>query len=209
MLYEKYRPKNFSDFIGQGQIIARIKKIMSRREWDRDVIWLQGPSGTGKTTLAWIICREYCIDCMIDELDGNKCTQEQVRKVEHDFQFAGWGGGFRAVIVNEAHAMTKQAVQAWLTLLENLPAKRLVIFTTTEIIKKDLFGNFSSPFESRCKVFTFKSEGLSHEFGKRCRQIARKEKLGLAPLKKFEYLVMTCKNNMRLALQRIEACEFV
>lgn len=182
---------------------------MSNKQWDRDALWLQGPSGTGKTSLAWILSREVACDFNITELDGNKCTQELVRQMEKDFFYSAMGGGWKAVIVNEAHAMTKAAVQAWLTTLENLPAKRLVIFTTTENIKRDLFGNFASPFESRCKVFTFKPEGLSHKFGLRCRQIARKEKLGTAPLKKFEYLVMVCKNNMRQALQRIEACEFV
>ncbi len=208
-LYEKYRPRNFKEFIGQAMIVKKIQHIMQRPSWDRDAFWIQGPSGTGKTTLAWIIANLKATEFNITELDGTKCTIDQVRQIEEDFFYYAMDGSWKVIIVNEAHAMSKQAVQAWLTCLEKMPAKRLVLFTTTENIKKDLFNSFSSPFASRCKMFNFSSKGLSYEFGKRCRQIAKREGLGTAPLKKFEYLVMVSKNNMRQALQRIEACEFL
>lgn len=209
LLYEKYRPRDFKEFIGQRMVIKKIQHIMQRPSWDRDAFWIQGPSGTGKTTLAKIIAEKLATEFNVTELDGSSCTIDEVRKIEENFSYYAMGGGWKVIIVNEAHAMRKQAVQAWLTCLEKLPAKRLVMFTTTENIKKDLFGSFSWPFASRCKMFNFKSNGLSHEFGLRCRQIAKAEGLGTAPLKKFEYLVMVSQNNMRRALQRVEACEFL
>ena len=51
-LYEKYRPKTLTDFIGQPKIVSALDRITNRPDWDRDAFWIQGPSGTGKTSLA-------------------------------------------------------------------------------------------------------------------------------------------------------------
>ena len=59
-----------------------------------------------------------------------------------------------------------------------VPNRRLVIFTTTERLQGDLFRNFSSPFGSRCKIFDFKTKGLSKQFTAKIRRIAILEKLG-------------------------------
>jgi DNA polymerase-3 subunit gamma/tau len=209
MLTEKYQPKRFKDFVGQERLIEKLKVIGSRKDWFKDVFWFQGPSGIGKTSLAWIIARQLARDWNIEEMDGNKCTQDAVRKLEVDFNYSAMGGGWKVVIVNEAHAMTRQAVQVWLHTLERLPDQRLVIFTTTEKIQSDLFGNFSNPFGSRCKIFDFKTKGLSKLFAAMVRKIAIKEHLGKPTLKQAEYLIKFCKNNLRLALQRVDAMEFV
>ena len=118
-------------------------------------------------------------------------------------------GGWKAYIINEAHAMSKQAVQAWLTLLERFPAKRLIIFTTTEPLQEDLFGQFSAPFGSRCKVFTFTNQGLAQLMAGRAQQIAEAEHLDGKPLQAYLRLVQDCHNNMRQVLQRIDACEMI
>lgn len=209
MLTEKYQPQELKDFIGQDQLKAKLKAIGSRKDWLKDVFWFQGPSGIGKTSLAWIIAKWVAREYNIDELDGNKCTQEAVRQLEETFSYSAMGGGWKVVIVNEAHAMSRQAVQAWLSTLERLPDQRLVIFTTTERLQSDLFGNFSSPFGSRCKIFDFKTKGLSKKFAGKIRRIAIQEKLGKPTLKQAEYLIKFCKNNLRLALQRVDAMEFV
>ena len=54
------------------------------------------------------------------ELDGDKCNVETVRDLEQTLMLVA-PDSWRVVIVNEAHAMSRQAVQAWLTLLERLP----------------------------------------------------------------------------------------
>ena len=57
-LYEKYRPKTLTDFIGQPKIKKQLQAIMQRSEFDQDAFWIQGPSGTGKTSLAHIIANQ-------------------------------------------------------------------------------------------------------------------------------------------------------
>ena len=203
-LYEKYRPDSFDSLIGQDKVVRTINNLLARPEWDRDAIWLQGPSGTGKTTLAWIIARKVAHDFEITELDGDKCNVEAVRDLERNLQLSAMMGTWKVVIINEAHAISRQAVQAWLTLLERLPKHRLIIFTTTETLKENLFGDFSGPFGSRCKVISFTNQGLAQLFAQRAQEIAQAENLDGQPLPKYIRLVQECKNNMRLVLQQIE-----
>ena len=208
-LYEKYRPKTLDNFIGQPKITQALKRIMSRPDWDRDAFWIQGPSGTGKTSLGWIISGQVANDFDITELDGDKCTVQAVRELEQNFTLSSMFGGWKAVIINEAHAMSNRAVQAWLTLLERLPANRLVIFTTTEPLQDDLFGNFSSPFARRCKVFTFTNQGLAQDMAQRAKEIAGIENLDGQPLQRYVRLMQDCHNNMGAALQRIEQGDMI
>lgn len=207
-LYEKYRPKSLSEFIGQDKVKRQVNKIMERDNWDRDAIFISGPSGTGKTTLAWIMAKSKCQGLFIQELDGDKCNVQAVRELEQTLGLVA-PNSWRAVIVNECHAMSRSAVQAWLTLLERLPRHTLVIFTTTENIQADLFGNFSSPFASRCKVFSFTNQGLAQAMAKRAKEIATLENLDGLPIQRYIRLVQESKNNMRQVLQRIDACEMI
>ena len=74
----------------------------------------------------------------------------------------------------EAQAMTAKAIQAWLTVLDPVPARTIVIFTTTED-SADLFGQYDGPFRSRCKTIAFTNQGLAQVFAERARQIATAE----------------------------------
>lgn len=208
-LYEKYRPKNLAEFIGQDKVKRQVEQITQRENWDRDAFWIQGPSGTGKTSLAWIIANQVANDFDITELDGDKCNVEAVRELEKNFQLSSMFGGWKVVIVNESHAMSTKAVQAWLTLLERLPKYRLVIFTTTEPLQEDLFGNFSGPFASRCKVLSFTNQGLAQDMANRAQAIAQAENLDGQPIQKYLRLVQECRNNMRAVLQKIDAGEMI
>jgi DNA polymerase III delta prime subunit len=114
------------------------------------------------------------------------------------------GGGMRCWIVNEAQAMTRKAVQAWLTALDPVPPHTIVIFTTTED-SADLFGQYDGPFRSRCKSIPFTNQGLAPAFARRARQIADAERLNGKPESAYVRLVQRCRNNMRAVLQEIES----
>ncbi len=208
MLHERYRPTTWADFVGQDKAVNRVRRIVDRDGFTGDAFWIAGPSGTGKTSLAWILARQFCTDLNITELDGEACTVDAVRRASENMGYTAMGGGFRAWIVNEAQAMTAKAVQAWLTVLDKLPRNVLIIFTTTED-SADLFGQYDGPFRSRCKSIPFTNQGLAPAFAKRAREIADMEGMNGKPEAAYLRLVQRCKNNLRAVYQAIESGEML
>jgi len=204
-LYEKYRPKRLSEFIGQDKVKKQVSALIARSGFDRDAFFLSGPSGTGKTSLAWIIANELgALDFDIQEFNGEDINKGSMDDIRANIWLMP-AGPWKVYIVNEAHNMTPRAIQCWLTLLEQLPSRRLIIFTTTESLEADLFGNFSSPFARRCKVLQFTNQGLCQLFAAKAQEIASKEGLNGKPIAAYVKLVQACKNNMGMVLQRIES----
>lgn len=204
-LFEKYRPRGLDEILGQPKALATIRRIIDRPDFDGGAFWLVGGSGLGKTSTARAIAERFADGLGIDELDGQACTIDEVRRIDREMSMGPLAvSPWRVYVVNEAQAMTDRAVQAWLTTLEKMPRRRIVIFTTTSE-SADLFGEFDGPFRSRCLTIAFTNQGVADAFAERAKAIAEAENLNGKPIAAYKRLVQECRNNMRDVLQRIEA----
>lgn len=210
-LFETYRPRHLSEVLGQSKAVATIERLHKANALLGRAYLITGASGTGKTTLAWIMARLVADETHTIEFDACDCTRARIADIENDWVYRGMGDkAGRVYIVNELHTMSGEAVGKWLTALERMPAHVAVIFTTTTENLEE-FGDRrdAAPFTSRCLPIRLTKQGLAKVFSERAREIALAEGLDGKPISAYEKLAETCKNNMRAMLSRIEAGEMI
>lgn len=205
-LFQRYRPANFGEFLGSPKAVKRVDALRKRGLGGR-AFWINGQSGTGKTTLAYLIAGELAGKFDIEEIDAGAATPARLKQIEAGMVYRGFGKGGRAYIVNEAHGLSKAAIRQLLVLLERLPSHVVMIFTTTRQGQDSLFENAedAGPLLSRCVPLELARRDLAKPFAERAREIAKAEGLDGAPLADYLTLARKCKNNMRAMLQEIEA----
>ena len=208
-LHDQYRPKTWADVVGQEKPIRQIE-MLRRRGLGGRAYWISGKSGTGKTTIARLLALDLADSQNVEEVDCAECTVHMVNRIRREAAFRAIGDKTgRVWIVNEAHLLTPRVVGEFLTLLEALPAHVAIVFTTT-VEGDSLFSDEqidSHPFKSRCQCIGLAQRGIAEPFAERCREIALAEGLDGKPVSAYVRLLQDCRNNMRAALQRIEAGE--
>lgn len=133
-LHTKYRPNRLEDIRGQAAVIKSLKSALSATA--RPHVYLfTGPAGTGKTSLARILCKEFhVLDANLLEIDAATNNGIDVmRDVLAPLRYHGFGTSpNKAVILDEAHMLTKQAWASLLKTIEEPPDHVFFFFCTTE-----------------------------------------------------------------------------
>lgn len=204
-LEEKYRPNRLADIIGQDKaikVIGRLEPNIGGRAY-----WITGQSGTGKTTIAKILALMVADPLYTIETTGRNLTPTMLKEFRDRWPYTAlFGRGGHALIINEAHGLAKPCIEILLDLIEAMPNKAIVIFTTTRD-GSDLFEEQmdSSPMFSRCIVLNLASRGLAEPFAAKVKAIAQAENLDGKPIEAYISLMKECRNNFRAALQAVQS----
>ncbi|MBQ7452699.1 MAG: DNA polymerase III subunit gamma/tau [Clostridia bacterium] len=169
-LYRKYRPRQFSEVIGQDHIIRTLKNQIIADKIGHAYLFC-GSRGTGKTSTAKIFAR--AINCE-DNKDGEPCNKcgvctsvdnanfdileidaasnngvDEIRDLREKVKYPPVVGKYKVYIIDEVHMLSSSAFNALLKTLEEPPEFVVFILATTEVHK------LPQTILSRCMRFDF------------------------------------------------------
>lgn len=206
-LHEKYRPRTWSDVVGQSKALAVLDSLRSRGGLAGRAYWIAGKSGTGKTIIAELLAADVAHECCIERYTARTLMPSDVATIQRGLAFRGLERGGRAVIVNESHGLRADTSESLLDALEAIPSHAVWIFTTTVEGQKEFCFDDSDAFPllSRCLRLDLAQRDLAKPFAERARMIAQAEGLDGQPIEKYVKLANECRGNLRAMLQEIEA----
>jgi DNA polymerase III delta prime subunit len=210
-LFQVHRPACREGLVGHARHKRAIESMKSRGSLGGRAFWISGPSGIGKTSMAYLIAGDVCDRDNFIEADAGELTPKGLDDIERLVRCRAIGDkSGRAVLVNEAHGLRKDSVRKLLVVLERIPGHVTWVFTTTALGQQALFDDIDShPLMSRCVKFELNVEDCATEIVEGAREIAELEGLGGATTREFQKLAKECRFNFRYMLTHIEAGKMV
>ena len=151
----EYRPKDFSDMIGQDAIVKTLSNAIKNDKIPHALLFC-GPRGVGKTSCARILAKqinnlEENFEYNIFELDAaSNNSVEDIRSITDQIRIPPQIGKYKVYIIDEVHMLSNAAFNAFLKSLEEPPKHVVFILATTE--KNKIIPTILS----RCQIYDFK-----------------------------------------------------
>ncbi|MDI9355249.1 MAG: AAA family ATPase [Cyanobium sp. MAG06] len=159
-LYQKHRPHIFADVFAQDETIKYLQNITQLCKDSKDfphAYIFSGTHGIGKTTLARIFAKELGVNNEdILELDAASTSRkiEDMRSLIDSTHNLPLYSKYKVYILDEAHALTKEASTALLKTLEEPFPHNIFMLCTTDADK------VLPTIKSRCVQLQLKSPNL-------------------------------------------------
>ena len=168
VLARKYRPKNFSEVIGQETPVSILESFIKNNSIPHALIFCGG-RGIGKTSMARIFAKAINSEEIDnspqigDDIDDGKSLDvieidaasnngvDQIRDVIDISQYSSLKCKYKVFIIDEAHMLSKAAFNALLKTLEEPSDNTIFILATTEVEKIPI------TISSRCQLINFKN----------------------------------------------------
>ncbi len=177
-LYRKYRPQTFEDVVGQEHVTTTLRNAIKEGRIASGYLFT-GTRGTAKTTCARILakalncigpdgsltsptpepcgvcgpCKSIAASSFVDVLEMDAASHgkvDDVRDLVASIKFPPMEGRYKVYIIDEAHQLSRDAMDAFLKTLEEPPDRVVFVLATTELDKLPI------TIASRCQVYEFK-----------------------------------------------------
>lgn len=167
----KWRPRLYSDVVGQGHITKTLKNSISSDRVHHAYLF-SGPRGVGKTTTARIhaialnnhtedyepdlnseLAKQLSEGRAMDiiEIDGaSNNSVDDVRRLRENAKYPPVNGKYKVYIIDEVHMLSDSAFNALLKIIEEPPPHLVFILATTEPQK------IPATILSRCQRYNFR-----------------------------------------------------
>jgi len=174
-LYNKYRPQNLNEIVGQDAI-SRILSNAVLKNHIANAYLLRGPRGSGKTSIARILAKAvnceqlkgftacgFCTGCKFalhDAVELDAASHRGIDAVKNlidTLYLRPQHVDVKFVIIDEAHQLTSAALNALLKVVEEPPKHVHFVFCTTE--NPSSMTDTDKAFvtlSSRCQILQFK-----------------------------------------------------
>ena len=219
-LYRVYRPKNFSDVVGQEHIVRTLKNQIESNNVGHAYLFC-GTRGTGKTSTAKIFSRavnctnlhndepcnecESCRDILEDktmdvvEIDAaSNNSVDDIRELRENVKYSPAKSKYKVYIIDEVHMLSQGAFNALLKTLEEPPSYVIFILATTEPHK------IPATILSRCQRFDFKRVTIK-DISSRMKKKKKKEGID-ADEKALNLIARNSQGALRDALSILDQC---